>query len=208
MSQAKRSILLFLYSTANIVGCIFGVIGLIAFFSGLIKAYWLFIVIGLYAIGFLITPKTEVLQHNWLTAKELSGHDLQIMLEALIKKISKRVSQPELDRVINIKDNILMLIPRFEEMNAGDYDLHVVKQTVIDYLPQMLTTYLELPPAFARMHKMRNGKTSQEVLIEQLSILDEQIKQILVSVNSKDAEALIAQGEFLKSKFANDENWL
>jgi hypothetical protein len=208
MSLAKRSILLFLYSTANIVGCIFGVIGLIAFFSGLIKAYWLFIVIGLYAIGFLITPKTEVLQHNWLTAKEISGHDLQIMLEALIKKIKKRVSQPELDKVINIKDNILMLLPRLEEMNAGDYDLHVVKQTVIDYLPQMLTTYLELPPAFARMHKIRNGKTSQEVLIEQLSILDEQIKQILVSVNSKDAEALIAQGEFLKSKFANDENWL
>jgi len=206
--MTNRSILLFLYSTANIVGCVFGVIGLIAFFSGLIKAYWLFIVIGLYAIGFLITPKTEVLQNKWRTAKEISGRDLQIMLEALIKKISKRVSQPELDKVIDIKDNILMLLPRLDEMNAGNYDLHVVKQTVINYLPQMLTTYLELPPAFARMHKMRNGKTAQEVLIEQLSILDEQIKQILVSVNSKDAEALIAQGEFLKSKFANDEDWL
>jgi bacterioferritin (cytochrome b1) len=167
---------------------------------------WIYLVPVLYACGYLIAPKTEVLPNQ--SIKELSGRDLQTMLEDLIKKISKRVSEPELNKVVNIKDNILMLLPRLNEMNAGDYDLHVVKQTVTDYLPQMLTTYLELPPAFARMHKMRNGKTSQEILIEQLTILNDQMEQILVSVNSKDADALIAQGEFLKSKFANDENWL
>ena len=205
--MANRSVLLFLYSTANIVGCILGVIGLIAFFTGIIKAYWFFIVIGLYSCGYLITPKNQLAQ-NSLPIKELSGRDLQIMLESLIKKISKRVAEPELNKVVNIKDNILMLLPRLEEMNAGDYDLHVVKQTVTDYLPQMLTTYLELPPVFARMHKMRNGKTSQEILIEQLGILNDQIEQIVISVNSKDADALIAQGEFLKTKFANDDTWL
>lgn len=204
----KRSLLLFLYSTPNIVGCIWGVIGLLAFFTGIIKAYWFFIVIGLYVCGYLITPKMQTSADHWRSGNELSGRDLRIQLDALIKKISKRVSTPELEKVVNIKDNILMLLPRLEEMNAGDYDLHVVKQTVVDYLPQMLTTYLELPPAFARMHKMRNGKTAQEVLIEQLSILDEEIQQIVISANSKDAEALIAQGEFLKSKFADDENWL
>jgi len=204
----KRPFLLFLYSTANIVGCVLGMLGLIAFFTGLIKAYWLFIVIGLYAIGYLITPKTPDMQGYRSSSNELSGRDLKIMLEALIKKIGNRVSQPELDKVTDIKENILMLLPRLDEMNAGDYDLHVIKQTVSDYLPQMLMTYLELPPAFARMHKTSNGKTAQEILIEQLSLLDEQIKQILVSVNNKDLEALVAQGNFLKSKFANDKDWL
>ena len=203
--MANRSLLLFLYSTPNIVACIWGLIGLVTFFI-LRNPILIGIVPALYICGYLIAPKTEVL-HNQ-SIGELSGHDLQVMLEALIKKISKRVAQPELTKVINIKDNILMLLPRLDEMNAGHYDLHVVKQTVTDYLPEMLTTYLELPPAFARMHKMRNGKTSQEVLIEQLSILNEQIEKIIISVNSKDADALIAQGEFLKSKFANDENWL
>ncbi len=203
--MANRSLLLFLYSTPNIVACIWGLIGLVTFFI-IRKPILIGIVPALYICGYLIAPKTEVLHNQSLG--ELSGHDLQVMLEALIKKISKRVAQPELTKVINIKDNILMLLPRLNEMNAGHYDLHVVKQTVTDYLPKMLTTYLELPPVFARMHKMRNGKTSQEVLIEQLTILNEQIEQILISVNSKDADALIAQGEFLKSKFANDENWL
>ena len=201
----NRSLLLFLYSTPNIVACIWGLIGLVTFFI-LRNPILIGIVPALYICGYLIAPKTEVLHNQY--SRELSGRDLQTMLEDLIKKISKRVAQPELTKVINIKDNILMLLPRLNEINSGDYDLHVVKQTVTDYLPEMLTTYLELPPAFAKMHKMRNGKTSQEVLIEQLSILNEQIEKIIISVNSKDADALIAQGEFLKSKFANDENWL
>jgi hypothetical protein len=204
----KRSLLLFLYSTGNIVGCILGMLGLCAFFSGFIKAYWLFIVLGLYLCGYLITPKTPALQNNLFSGAELSARDLQMMLEALIKKISKRVSPVELTKVVAIKDNILMILPRLDEINAGDYDLHLVKQTVTDYLPQMLSAYLALPPMFARMHKMRNGKTAQEVLIEQLDILDEQMAQIVINVNSKDAEALIVQGAFLKSKFSADKAWL
>ncbi|MDP3007606.1 MAG: hypothetical protein Q8N30_00875 [Methylococcales bacterium] len=203
--MANRSLLLFLYSTPNIIGTIWGLIGLVAFF--VIKDIrWLYFVPVLYTCGYFVAPKTTVLSNQAMGG--LSGRDLQEMLESLIKKISKRVAQPELNKVIHIKNNILMLLPRLNELNAGDYDLHVVKQTVTDYLPQMLTTYLELPPAFATMHKMRNGKTSQAILIEQLTILNDQIEQIIVSVNSKDADALIAQGEFLKSKFANDGDWL
>ncbi len=204
----QRSFLLFLYSTPNIVGCIWGVIGLVAFFTGIIKAYWFFIVIGLYACGYVLTPKSPVLSDSLPATHELSVRDLQIRLENLIKKISKRLSQAELDKVNAIKENIVLLLPHLEEMNVGAYDLHIVKQTVLDYLPKMLTTYVELPPAFARMHKMRNGKTAQEVLFEQLSLLDVQINQIVMSVNSQDAEALIAQGEFLKSKFSEDAAWL
>jgi len=204
--MSNRSVLFYLYSTANIFGCIWGGIGLIAFFI-IKQLLWLYLVPVLYVCGYLISPKNSVSEH-WVSGNQLSARDLKNQLEDIIKKISKRVSQPELDKVIHIKENILMLLPHLDEMNAGDYDLHVVKQTVVDYLPEMLSTYLELPPAFAKMHRMRNGKTAQEVLIEQLSILDNQINQIVISVNSKDAEALIAQGEFLKSKFENDDNWL
>ncbi|MEY3760495.1 MAG: hypothetical protein RIR39_1986 [Pseudomonadota bacterium] len=201
----KRALLLFLYSTPNIVGSIWGVIGLFAFFI-IRDPRWLYFLPILYACGYIISPKTTILSNQAIG--ELSARDLRDMLESLIKKISKRVAQPELNKVIHIKDNVLMLLPRLNEMNAGDYDLHVVKQTVTDYLPQMLTTYLELPPAFATMHKMRNGKTSQDILIEQLTILNDQIEQIIVSVNSKDADALIAQGEFLRSKFPDNGDWI
>ena len=202
----NRSLLFFLYSAANIMGCIWALIGLTSFFY-LKETMWLLLVPVLYGTGYLISPKEDLTEH-WQTGNELSARDLKIQLEALIKKISKRVAQAELEKVIAIKDNILILLPHLEEMNVADYDFHIIKQTVVDYLPQMLSTYLELPPAFAKLHKIRNGKTSQETLIEQLTILDNQINQIVISVNSKDAEALIAQSEFLKSKFVEDKNWI
>jgi hypothetical protein len=203
----SRAILLYLYSTANIMACIWGVLALIAFFATR-NIYWLLAVPVLYGSGYFITPKNHISENAWVSGNDLSPRDLKIQLEALIKNIHHRLSPSELEKVNAIKDNVLILLPRLEEMDAGDYDLHVVKQTVTDYLPAMLTTYLELPPIFARVHKMRNGKTAQEILIEQLTLLDEQIAQIVISANSKDAEALIAQGEFLKSKFANDGDWL
>jgi hypothetical protein len=199
--------LLFLYSTANLVGCLWGVIGLTAFFV-IKQTIWLYLVPGLYLGGYLITPNAPINAGQWRNGNEISGQELKIQLEALIKRISKRVSPVELNKVIAIKEAILMLLPRLEEMNAGDYDLHIVKQTVTDYLPKMLMTYLELPPAFARMHKMRNGKTAQQILMEQLAILENQMNQIVISANRHDAESLIAQGEFLKSKFAEDADWL
>lgn len=214
--MSKRT-LLFLYGTPNLVGCVLGLFGLIYFFlplifpsvfgkSGLLE---LFIVFGLYGIGYLLTPNTKSLTETHRTLEqELSAKEFEKLLNSLIKKIRRRVQQPVLQKVVSIKENIIILLPHLEEMNQGQYDLHIVKQTITEYLPEMLTTYLELPPAFARMHKTRNGKTSQQILIEQLDILDKQMAKIVVDINSKDAEALIAHGRFLKDKFANSDDWL
>ncbi|NOQ34854.1 MAG: hypothetical protein GQ569_03060, partial [Methylococcaceae bacterium] len=156
-----------------------------------------------------LTPNTQSLtETHRALERELSAKEFEKLLNSLVKKIRRRVQQPVLQKVVSIKENIIIILPHLEDMNQGQYDLHIVKQTITDYLPEMLTTYLELPPAFARMHKTRNGKTSQQILIEQLNILDKQMAQIVVDINSKDAEALIAHGRFLKDKFANSGDWL
>jgi hypothetical protein len=205
----SKKIIFFIYSSANIMGCIWGLIGLIAypFTQSTLGNLFLYLTPALYACGYLILIQ-QTTAEQWTAGNDIAVADLKYELESLIKKISKRVAKPELEKLSHIKENVLLLLPRLEEMDGADYDFHVVKQTVIDYLPQMLTAYLQLPPVFARMHKMRNGKTAQEVLIEQLSILDKEINQIVISVNSQDAEALITQSEFLKAKFADDDNWL
>ncbi len=202
----SRRYLLFLYSTPNLVGSIFGLIGLGLFFSGIIKAYWFFIVLGLYGIGFLITPKNKA-QHL-IYSKELSSKELQKELEQLIKKIKKSVQKPVLEKIENIKDNINILLPHIGKMESSEYDLHIVKQTITRYLPELLEAYLELPTAFARIHKVRNGQTPQQILIDQLDILDNRIEQIVVDVHQKNTEALIAHGQFLKNKFTEVDDWL
>ena len=208
--------LLFLYSTPNLVGCLSGFAGLVYFFlpmifkslgkSGLLE---LFIIFGMYGLGYLLTPNTQALENNHrILERDLSAKELEKILNSLFKKIRSRVQFPVLERVERIIDNIILLLPQLDEMKAEHYNLHVIKQTVTEYLPDMLASYLELPPAFAKMHKVRNNKTSQQILIEQLDILDIQIAKIVVDINSKDAEALIAHGQFLKDKFANNDDWL
>jgi hypothetical protein len=201
-----RRVFLYIYSTANIVGCVLASLGLLAFFAGVIKSFWLFIVLGLYALGYLLTPKPHTI--SLINSSESLDQDLSPKLEALVKKIGKRLPPNLLSQVHSIKAKLLLILPKLAAMETGAYDLHVIRQTVVDYLPQMLTAYLQLPPAFAKLHKMRNGKTAQETLSEQLDLLDAQLERIAISITSQDAEALIAQGEFLKAKFARQDDWL
>jgi hypothetical protein len=139
---------------------------------------------------------------------ELTLQDYQEILEKITKNVKNKVSNIIFEKVIKITNNLFMLLRLLDKASLNDYDSHIVRNTITDYLPQTLTSYLELSTDFANSYKIKNGKTSEEILIEQLDILDEQINNIVISTNSKEAEALITHGEFLKSKFANDKNWI
>jgi len=104
-----RRVWLFLYSTPNIVGAIFGLAGLGLFFSGVIKQYWLFIVVGLYVAGLLLTPKNKVVE---LTLQsELTVEDIRASLETLIVKIRPRVPKEIFAQVERIREAIFALLP-------------------------------------------------------------------------------------------------
>ncbi len=68
-------------------------------------------------------------------------------------------------------------------------------------LPGTVKNYLRLPTAFASMHIVENGKTSKQLLLEQLDILDGQLGKIATNIYKDDAEALVTNGWFLKEKF-------
>lgn len=73
--MSNRSVLFYLYSTANIFGCIWGGIGLIAFFI-IKQLLWLYLVPVLYICGYLIAPKNAVSEH-WVSGNQLSARDLK-----------------------------------------------------------------------------------------------------------------------------------
>jgi Ca-activated chloride channel family protein len=79
----------------------------------------------------------------------------------------------------------------------------------LEYLPDMLETYLALPPAFARLHPMKDGKTATQIFIEQLQLLDGEMKKLAVDILKDDTEALIIHGNFLRDKFqGSNKDWL
>lgn len=205
MTKQNR-FLLFLYSNGNIMGSILGILGLLLFFAGIIKSFWYFIVLALYGIGVLVgnmfftSPDAKLQFRNQMTIEEVRAE-----LEDLIKKIRKRVPEDVLSKVERIKVSILDMLPYIMDINSADHNIYVIRQTALDYLPETLENYLNLPPAFAKMHPIKDGKTAKQLLLEQLDLLDQQMREIAQDFHSDNSQGLLIHGRFLEDTFRTAE---
>lgn len=197
--RTRDRILLFLYSTPNIVGSLLGLAGLMLFFLGVIQDFWLFIVVGLYLIGVLVTPKQTAYDLSIQT--QVSAEEIRAQLDALVRKLQKHAPVEVIAKVESIKTSIVSILPILAASNLGDRNVFTIRQTVFEYLPTALENYLSLPPAFANLHPVRDGKTARQLLNEQLDILDREMKEIVVDMSANDTQKLLAHGRFLEQKF-------
>ena len=194
---------LYLYSTPNIVGSALGILGLLLFFTGIINQFWWLIVPGLYAIGMVATPVNQ--QVDLALRQQLSVDELKAEMDELMRKIKDKVPSEIYSKVERIKASIMTILPYIVDVNSADHSVHVIRQTVLEYLPETLQNYMNLPPAFASIHPIRNGKTARQFLIEQLDLLDQQMSEVAIDLAKNDTQKLLAHGRFLESKFRKDD---
>jgi hypothetical protein len=192
---------LFLYGYPNIVGAVLGLLGLLLLFLGVIGPGWPYIVAGLYALGWLVTWQIGPREVHLEITREAHAKVLLNELDNLIAKVQKHLSKEARKHLENLQRTLTELLPRLAEGTVFSSEGHSVEKTVRDYLPTTLENYLRLPPAFAHMHVLKDGKTAQALLIEQLALLDQQMQAILVDVLREDTGALAANGAFLEQKF-------
>jgi hypothetical protein len=196
----QTRLLLFLYSNRNLAGCLLALGGLVLHFTGLVEHYWLAIVAGLYGIGYLAAPEKR--EYVFSLGGELTAEAIGAQLAGMIKGLAGKLEPDVLERVQRIRESIDVLLPRLlAQESVGDKSLYIVRQTALEYLPTTLQTYLSLPPAFRRIHIVRDGKTAKALLLEQLDLLDGKMKEIVTSVAENDTQALLVNGRFLEEKF-------
>src|SRR3977135_3819991 len=160
----NQRVLMYLYSTKNIVGSLLALVGLVLFFTGIIGTLWPVIVIGLYLIGVLVTPGSATFDLR----SGFDPDDIRHALDTEVKAVSGRVSPDVLAKV----QSILGTLPRSGALPPGSPELFVVQRTATDYLPTALESYLNLPRAYATLHRVQDGKTSQQVLMGPLPLLE------------------------------------
>jgi len=199
----RQQLLLFLYSTPNIVGSALGLLGLLLYFTGLIDSYWFFIVVGLYAIGVVATPKNPI--YDLHLRNQLSVEEVRAELENLVRTIQSKVPAEILAKVVSIKESIASILPNIVDVSSSDYNIYVIRQTALEYLPEALQNYLNLPPAYANLHPVKNGKTARQLLSDQLDLLDNQMKEIVVDFHKNDTQKLLVHGRFLEEKFRKSD---
>ncbi len=106
-------------------------------------------------------------------------------------------------RVIRIARTINDTLPRLRHLGLGSMESYSVVATATDYLPEAVGGYLRLPREWADTRPIDGYKTSLMVLIDQLELLGATMEEIFDAANRADAQALLAHGMFLQSKFGH-----
>jgi hypothetical protein len=195
-------LMLFVYGTPNIAGCALALAGPALLFAGVIGPGWGWITLGLYAAGWVAggllgnTPEVERRIADTLTVSQTLEH-----LDDVIARVQSHLTEEMRQRLASVRGSVAEVLPRLLAARAHDTDLFTVRETVLRYLPETLSNYVTLPAAFRLSHVLKDGKTARQLLTEQLSLLDEKLREIVANVSGADAQALVANGQFLEMKF-------
>ena len=198
-----RTLLLYLYSRRNMAGCCLGLLGLAAFFGGWIDEGWLLITLGLYGAGALAVPSRSVIDAD--VFRQYDGQQLAAGVEALIKKSARQLPPEALALLQQIPPLLEPLLPHLTGANGAALlpaaQQHTLVSAITRELPQTVANYARLPPAFAALHPIAQGKTAKVLLIEQLTLLKNQLEKITTAVFADNADALVLHGQYLEQKF-------
>jgi hypothetical protein len=196
VSPSKTRLMLFVYGTPNILGCLcaLGVLGL--YFGGIIERWWFVLTLGAWLFGWLLVPRRQTVPLE--NVSELSINDAIDMISG---EFLGRLPADAARALGEIRSLIHAIGPRMNEASFPlDARIELVN-TVTRDLPLTLNNYLALPPGFAHLHPVQGRKTARELLQEQLVLLFEELSDIANGVWARDADKLVSQGEYLKQKF-------
>lgn len=192
-------ILLYLYSTRNIVACATALIGPALLFMDVIQEGWLLITAALYAVGYFVTPAPQVV--DTVLTQTLSLDALIERFDHIVKQAHPQLHPAMVTRLQSIRRSIMEVLPRLSDARGFDDNLYTVRETIARYLPETLANYVALPPMFRLTHVLKDGKTARDLLMDQLAVLDEKMQEVVANVARGDANALLANGQFLEDKF-------
>lgn len=187
-------------SRKNIAGCVLAVGGPVLIFAGVVAApVGLALTPVLYAIGALAAPPRRRVD----VVAGLDKNDVRTSLDKIQKRITARVPGRISAKVNAISRTIKEILPRADALGAGSPGQYVLYMCATDYLPTAIQAYLDLPRHYADTHVVADGKTSLDLLADQLDLLEKEINEIAANVNRADTDKLVANGRFLEEKFGS-----
>lgn len=157
---------------------------------------WPVVTVGLYGVGALATPPPRRIDlHSGLQPANLGK-----AMDEQLSRITGKVPTEVFSAVQAIHATIRGVLPRRELLPAGSRDAYAVEQTVLDYLPTALESYLRLPRAYANRVVGADGRTAKQVLLDQLGTLQREMEAVVAAVARSDTDQLLAHERFLDDR--------
>ncbi len=191
---------IYVYSNRNIAGSLLALAAVGAFFLNVIHEFWYAIVAGSYAIGALAARDGGVLETQ--LNEQMNVNDAVAGVARLAAEAQKRLPPDIASQVADIATAVEEILPRLAARNVADATFVDVRATATTYLPDTLNAYLAVPAAYRNNAAIRDGKTARQIVVEQLTVLAAKMKEIAQDAVVNDAQSLLANGRFLKERFA------
>jgi hypothetical protein len=125
-------------------------------------------------------------------------------LNRYINRNSGRLPVESVVAARQVTDVTREIIDTSEVRDLDIYAVISVKGILTDYLPTTLQRYLALDPSTVTVARPSGGNP-RDSLREQLESLIDAASNVLVATHEQDADALITQGNFLRTKFSGSD---
>jgi len=189
-----RTIATYLTSRRNLAGSGLALLAAALVVIDPVGPQGILLVVGFYLAGVVAvhgTPRVHRL-----------GFDPMQVQRSLLKEIAAVAGRVPPDIWIRIQRIELTIraeiLPRLDCLPLGAPELYLVERTARDFLPTALETYLHLPGEYASPR----GATAHQVLVDELDLLEAQMRGVAEVVHRGDMDRLLAHRRFLEDRFS------
>lgn len=148
-----------------------------------------------------VMHKLERLETPEVEQRKLIMHEVERNLRQLEGK-ARALPTTIQEKISSIGTALKEVLPPLLQDDMGSEPTFNLRQIANEYLPDALERYSALPADFPTSELLKNGKTAQETLLEQLGLLEDNIAKIQYSMHQNDADSLLIHSRFLQDKFA------
>ncbi len=194
----SQQLLDYLTSRRNLCGCALALVGAGLSLADPVGPAGLLLVVGFYVLGAAAAPPNRAMGRY--------GFDPAQLEKALLKEISAisgRVPPEVIVRIQRIEFIMrTQVLPGIDCLPSGSLELYLIERTARDYLPTAVENYLRLPGGYVSTQPGSRGSTPIQVLIDELNLLEAQMRRVADVVHRADMDRLLAHRRFLNDRFS------
>ena len=159
------------------------------------------LVVGFYLAGALAVPSNRAIKRYGWDPREIGR-----ALSNEITAVGGRVPPVVIERIQQIELTIRSeILPGIDHLPPGSLDLYLIERTARDYVPAAVDAYLRLPADYVSVQRGSRGHTPLQVLLEELGLLDTEMRRIAERLHRTDMDRLLAHRRFLADRFSRED---
>jgi hypothetical protein len=191
----QRRLARYLASRRNLAGCALALLAVGLTLVDPVGPAGLLLVAGFYGLGAAAMPSNRVVSRF--------GFDPKQVEKAMRQEISEMSGRVPPDVILRVQRIELIIraeiLPRLDGLPPGSLDLYLVERTARGYLPTAVDRYLRL--AIAAASQPYGSEAARAALIDQLNLLEAEMRRIADALQRTDMDRMLAQRRFLSERF-------